>query len=291
MATDVQTSEKFLAYDGDCPMCLATVRLLLRLRLVREEQMRANHDLEGSDLAAAQAAGVRNQLVVIDPRTGQARAGSDGLLWIIGDDAGYAWLVRLLSLPGLRELLRYTYQTVSYNRRVISPPRTQIACDCEPQVTLARRLSLILPLVCVSCAIVAGFGASAFVGGQLGTAVSGAALAEASTLAGWLIVATIGGALLSDMLRIDYLAHLAVTMFAGALILLPAAAVIWLLPRPAAVAVAVLSLMFCFSTMFKMQVRRVAVLGLRWPWLWGWAAALLGAFATSLAVHFRGELF
>ncbi len=291
MATDVQTSEAFLAYDGDCPMCLATVALLLRLGLVCEQQTRSSHDLEGTDLAAAQAAGIRNQLVVVDPETGEARAGSDGLLWLVGRNTRYAWPVRLLSLPGLRHLLRWAYQTVSYNRRVISPPRHQITCDCEPEVTPLRRMALIVPLVVVSCAIVAGYGASVFVGAGLGPAAAGAVLLEVSALAGWLTMAVVGLTLLRGTLRLDYVAHLAVTMCAGALILLPAAAVTWLLPRPAAAAASVLSLMFCFSTMFKMQVCRVAAMRLKWPWLWGWAAALLAAFATGLGVYFRGELF
>jgi len=290
MATALQTAEKFLAYDGDCPMCLATVGLLLKLGLLDAGQARPNHELEGSELEAARAAGIRNQLVAIDPRTGETRAGSDALLWLAADRPRFAWAARLLGLPGLRQLLSFAYQAVSYNRRVISPPQHQIACDCEPQVTVARRLQLIVPLAVVSMLVVAAYGAATFVGANLGTATAGAALMEIATAAGWLIAATAGAVLLRGMARIDYAGHLAVTMFVGALILLPAAAINWFLPRPAAIAVAVLALMFCFSTMFKMQVHRTAAQRLRWAWLWGWTAAMLGCFGAALAFYFRDAL-
>lgn len=291
MTTDVRTTEKFLAYDGDCPMCIATVGLLVRWKLVRQEQTRPNYDLDEVDAELARQAGIRNQLVVIDPSTRQVRVGSDGLLWIVGETAGYRQLARLLALPGFRQLLNFGYQAVSYNRRIISPPAHQIVCDCEPQVTVYRRMTLIVPLVLLSLIVVAGFGAAAFVGCQLGSALEGALLMEVATACGWLLTAAVGLAVLRGMRGLDYVAHLAVTMFAGALVLLPGAAVLWFLPRPAAAALTVLSLMFCFSTMFKMQVRRVKALTLAYAWLWGWAAAMLAGFGLTLASYFRERLF
>ncbi len=290
MATDIKTSEKFLAYDGDCPMCLATVGMLESLGLVRPEQLRSNHELDPGELETAQQAGIRNQLVVIDPASGEVRAGSDGLLWIVGDKPGYGALVGLLSLPGLRHLLRFGYEIVSYNRRIISPPAHQIRCDCEPEVTVGRRLTLIVPAWLFSIVAVAGYGAAAFVGWQLGTAAAGAVFMTVGCYTGWLLLATAGLVLLPGK-RLDYVAHLSVTMFTGALILLPAIALMPWLARWASVAIGVLALMFCFSTMFKMQVRRVKVQQLGLPWLWGWTAAMLGAFAVCVTVYFRGQLF
>jgi predicted DCC family thiol-disulfide oxidoreductase YuxK len=291
MTTDVRTTEKFLAYDGDCPMCIATVGLLVRWKLVRQEQTRPNYDLDEADAELARQSGIRNQLVVIDPQTRQVRVGSDGLLWIVGETAGYHQLARLLALPGFRQLLNFGYQAVSYNRRIISPPAHQIVCDCEPQVTVYRRLTLIVPLVLLSLLVVAAFGAAAFVGCRLGTPLEGAALMKVATGCGWLLTAAVGFAVLRGMRGLDYVAHLAVTMFAGSLVLLPGAAVLWFVPRPAAVAIVALSLMFCFSTMFKMQIRRVKALQLSYAWLWGWTAAMLAGFGLTLATYFRERLF
>jgi predicted DCC family thiol-disulfide oxidoreductase YuxK len=287
MTTDVQTSEKFIAYDGDCPMCIATIGLLVRWHFVRQQQTRPNYELDESDAELARQAGIRNQLVVIDPQTRETRVGSDGLLWIIGETPGYRALAQVLALPILRQLINFGYQAISYNRRIISPPAHQIVCDCEPQVTVYRRLTLIVPLLLVSIVIMGAFGAAAFVGCQLGTPLAGALLMEVASGAGWLLAAIAGFVLLRGMRGLDYLGHLAVTMFVGALILLPGAAILWFLPRPMAAAMTVLSLMFCFSTMFKLQIRRVKALTLSLAWLWGWTAAMLAGFGTTLAFYFR----
>jgi predicted DCC family thiol-disulfide oxidoreductase YuxK len=290
MTTDVRTAEKFLAYDGDCPMCIATVGLIVRWGLVRQEQTRPNYDLDEADAELARQAGIRNQLVVFDPSTRETRVGSDGLLWIIGETRGYHTVTRLLNLPGVRHLVSFGYKAVSYNRRIISPPAHQIVCDCEPEVTVGRRLSLVVPLLVAGMAIAAGFGAAALVGCQLGSAAEGALLMTAATGIGWLLMAVAGFALLGGMRGLDYVSHLAVTLFGGALVLLPGAVLLAWLPRPAAVAITVLSLMFCISTMFKMQVRRVKALQLGLGWLWGWSVVLVGCFLLVVAAYFRDGL-
>ena len=43
MTTAIRQSEKFLAFDGDCPMCTSTIALLLRLKLVRPEDSTLQH--------------------------------------------------------------------------------------------------------------------------------------------------------------------------------------------------------------------------------------------------------
>jgi len=283
MSTAIKQSEKLLAYDGDCPMCLATVSLLTRLRLVRPEQTRSNHDLDGADLEAARRAGIRNQLVVIDPQTRETRAGSDGLLWIIGDNTGQHLLVRLLSLPGFRHLLRYGYETVSYNRRVISPPRHQIVCDCEPEVTLARRLALVVPLLIIVVVIVAGFGAAAFSSFAVGDALAGAVYMPLAVLAPWAVLAAAGLVCLKGIERIDYVAHLTVTLLTGALMLVPAALLAPIVPRGAWLALSGALVPVGFGLMFLMQRRRVAAMRLSRAWLWAWTLVVpLGWVAAAL---------
>ncbi len=291
MTTDLKTTELLLAYDGDCPMCLATIGLLLRLGLVRFEQTRSNHDLDAADLAAVRQAGIRNQLVVIDLTTRETRAGSDALLWIIGDNTRGHQLVRLLGLPGFRHMLRYGYETISYNRRVISPPRHQIVCDCEPEVTVARRLTLIVPLLLATILLVAGFGAAVFVGWGLGDAITGAVFIQIAAGAGWVVMIAGGLVLLRGMQRIDYIAHLVVTMFAGALVLVPAAILTPLVPASVSIAMVSLCVLAAFALMFAMQRRRVAAIGLGSIWLWAWAIVLVLTTSGSILSHFRDELF
>lgn len=286
MTSSLKSGEKIVVYDGDCPMCTGTVAWLLRTGLLKSEQARSNHDLAGADLDAAKAAGIRNQLVVLDPETRETRSGAEGLLWIIRDNTGNHFLVRLLSLPGFRHALRWGYETISYNRRVISPPRHQIVCDCEPEVTLARRLMLIVPALALTVLLTALFGAAVFHGWQLGDGWSGAVFMVAAAGSIWIALAIVAIVLLRGERRVDYLAHLAVTMLAGALVLVPASLVVPLLPRQGLIALDGVSALASFWLMFLMQRRRVAAVGLSHRWLWAWVAALAVGFAATKYLYF-----
>ncbi len=280
MTTAIRQSEKFLAFDGDCPMCTSTIALLLRLKLVRPEQTRSNHDLEGDDLQSIRAAGIRNQVVVLDPESRETRSGSDGLVWLIGDNLGNPWWMRLWTWPGFRQILSFGYEAISYNRRVISPPRHRIVCDCEPEVTLARRLALVVPVLLLTLLFAAAFGAGVFHGWQLGDAASGAWFMPAAIGAGLAPLALVALVSLRGEQRIDYLAHLAITTFAGTAVLLPFGLASMFLPREAAAAIACLSGAGSFAMMFFMQRRRVAAVGLPSRWLWGWLASVSIGFGT-----------
>lgn len=284
MTTAVRQSEKFLAYDGDCPMCTSTIGLLLRLKVVRPEQTRSNHDLEGEDFERVREAGIRNQLVVLDPETHETRVGSDGLVWLIGGNLGNPFWMRIWTWPGLRQLLSFGYEAISYNRRVISPPRHRIVCDCEPEVTLARRLSLVVPVMLLTLVFAALFGAGVFHGWQLGDAASGAWFMPTAIAAGLAPLVLIALVALRGEQRIDYLAHLAITTLAGATFLLPFGLAATFLPREGAAAVACLSGAGAIAIMFVMQRRRVAAIGLAVRWLWGWLASL--AIGCALVAWF-----
>jgi predicted DCC family thiol-disulfide oxidoreductase YuxK len=279
MTTAVGQSEKYLAFDGDCPMCTSTIALLLRLKLVRPDQTRSNHDLEGDDLQSIRAAGIRNQLVVLDPDSRETRVGSDGLVWLIGDNLGNPWWMRVWTWPGLRQALSFGYEAISYNRRVISPPRHRIVCDCEPEVTLARRMALVVPVLLFTFLLAAAFGAGVFRGGQLGDAMGGFWFMPAAIGAGLAPLALVALVSLRGEQRIDYLAHLAITTFAGTAVLLPFGLAAMFLPREAAAAIACLSGAGSVAMMFFMQRRRVAAIGLPGRWLWGWLACVTVGFA------------
>ncbi|MGD9723527.1 MAG: DCC1-like thiol-disulfide oxidoreductase family protein [Pirellulales bacterium] len=270
MSTQVVCRELILAYDGACPMCTSTVALLVRYGLVRPEQAVSNEALPADELEAAQAAGLRNQLVVLDRGSHAARAGIPALLWIVGENFAWPWWVRVLSLPGVRHLLSAFYETISYNRRVISPPRRSVRCDCEPQVTTAMRLRLIVPLTVFVLTTAALVGAGVFLGSGLGTTAQGAILAPVVLGAGWAALVVAAILLLRGEQRIDYVAHLAVTAFVGALVLWPLGLVGWWLPEQGIALVGAALATLALALMFRMQRRRVVAVGLGSSWLWAW---------------------
>lgn len=281
MAIAVTTAEKYLAYDGDCPMCTSLVGLLLRTKLVTTEQARSNHDLQGDDLDDVRAAGIRNQLVVLDPATRQTRVGAEGLLWIIGDNLGRPWWIRVLGLPGMRQLVSFAYEAVSYNRRIISPPRHQIVCDCEPEVTLGRRLMLIVPASLLALTLFGLLGLAVHQGEGLVDALQSAVTTIAIVGCGWSVLAVTAVVLLRGEKRIDYMGHLGVTLLAGALVMLPATAIVAWLPTSAAVVGGGVALLITYVLMLRMQPRRHKALGLSGAWLWAWRAVMAATFLAT----------
>jgi predicted DCC family thiol-disulfide oxidoreductase YuxK len=288
MATVLTRPEKRLIFDGDCPMCRATIATLLRLRLVRPEQTVSNHDLDPTDRALAEAAGLHNELVVLDPETHTTRRGADALLWIIGDNTRLLGLVWLLGLPGFRQVLRYGYQTVSYNRRIISPPRHQIVCDCEPEVTRGRRMSLVAMAGMPALVVWGLFGAAAFVGGGMGGGWEGAVVAGATLFAACAVLSAAALAVMGAEKGLDYVAHLSVTTCAGALVLAPGAIAARVLPREMAIGVTILSLVASVLVMFRMQRRRTSALGAPSTWLYAWGVANAAAIACAAFYAVRG---
>ena len=247
-------------------------RLAAGHRLGRAEQTRANYDLPPEELERARAAGIKNQLVVFDSDTGETRSGSDALLWIIAANRPRNLLVRVLALPGLRQVLRVGYETISYNRRVISPPKHRIVCDCEPEVTVARRLMLIVPLALAALVLVGMLGAALVYHWQLASAASGGLAAMLAAGCGPLVLAVAAAIALRGEQRIDYLAHLAVTFFVGAVLISPA--IIASLAPSASFVVVFDLLVFAAAAaaMFRMQRRRLAAMQLPPIWLWSWLA-------------------
>lgn len=280
MSAAVTTSEKILAYDGDCPMCIGMIGMLLRTKLVTPEQACSHHDLCGADFEAVRAAGIRNQLVVLDPLTRQTRTGSDGLLWMIGDNLGRPWWIRLLQLPGMRTGVSFVYEAISYNRRIISPPRHQIVCDCEPDVTVPRRLMLIVPTTLLALVPFGLLGLAVQRGEGLAGAPEGAWTATALVSCGWALLMVSALALLRGEQRIDYIAHLGISLLAGSLVLLPGALVVAWLPGGWAIGVGTVALLISYVLVLRMQPRRHQALGLGNAWRWAWAAVIGATFAA-----------
>jgi predicted DCC family thiol-disulfide oxidoreductase YuxK len=281
--TPVVRGEKFLTYDGDCPMCTATVGLLVRWRLVTEGQTRSNHELEADLSNLAQAAGIRNQLVVIDPVSGATRTGVDGLLWLVRDTHPGAWWPGVAALPGIRHLLQVGYEIVSYNRRILSPPKHRIRCDCEPQATLGRRLSLIVPATLAAIGLLGVAGAGLFQGLEIGDPLVGAAAVTLAAALPWIVLAVAAVVLLGGEQRIDTIAHLAVTALVGAAVLAPVAIAWWLTPT-ATIVLASAATLVSARQMFRMQRKRVPAAGLSERWLAAWVAAVASSIVAVAAL-------
>src|SRR5262249_20119814 len=154
-----------------------------------------------------------------------------------------------------------------------------------------RRLSLIVPLVLMAMGFTAAFGAAVFAKFGFGEVAEGAVFSLIAAGAGWIGMIVAGAVMLRGMRGVDYVGHLAVTMFTGALVLVPATLLTLVLPREVAAAIDIVSVLAAFAVMYRMQVRRVAALQLRPSWVWAWAVVVIVTTAASILSHFRERIF
>ena len=127
------SSPKVVVYDPTCPLCVATSRWLVARGLLGAEDRRSLLSFPAAERERLRAHGVRNEVLVLDPGTGESRSGVQGLLWLLGARPRLG-LLRVLLLPPLRPLLSAGYRVVSYNRRIVAPvsPDRRAACACDP---------------------------------------------------------------------------------------------------------------------------------------------------------------
>lgn len=150
-----------LVYDGDCPMCGWIADRFIELGLVDADHRRPYQSFEGDLARQMEAAGIRNEMLVLDAETSELRAGIEGFLWLLSDSR-WSFLAPLLDLAPLRGLMRVGYRTIAYNRRLLVPPPRGIVCACDPDPHTGF-LSLLLvglTLVALAGAWLLGFATS-----------------------------------------------------------------------------------------------------------------------------------
>ncbi|HEX5761246.1 MAG TPA: hypothetical protein VF121_18830 [Thermoanaerobaculia bacterium] len=244
---------KVLVYDGDCPICIRGSRGFVRLGFLPEERRWEFQALEPGLAGRLAAAGFRNEMAVVEPASGELRTGIPGFLWLLRD----GWLgpvARGLDRRGPREALAAVYHLVSYNRRILAPPRSPIRCACDPDDRPGYQLALLVLLLAFALGAAALFGA----------AVAGArgAFAGAAAAGGLWSALALGAAAFPPQAHLRYLAHAGMVVAAGAAALLPAALLAPLLPPPLLRAAAVVAVAASLAVMARQLLRRLRYLGL-----------------------------
>lgn len=209
MSEGTTGTRRWIAYDGDCPVCIAMVGVLVRLGLARRDDLRTYTSFERETSMALWNAGIRNELCVLDEPTGEIRTGARGLLWAM-EATWLRPLASVLSSPLLLPVSNVAYRTIAFNRGVIVPRiQRDLSCECDPDFHRGYRTLWILAAFGAACAALHLFESASVSDFPL---LLGFALANAS-LAG----ASVG---LGEREGIDWLGHCATTNLVGAAVLL-----------------------------------------------------------------------
>lgn len=271
-----------LVYDGDCPMCDAGSALVVRALRLPEERRRPFQSFEGEMAGRLLAAGMQDEMAVIDPASGEIRTGVPGLLGLLRETRA-GWVAGILDRPWLHPALSAGYHLVAYNRRTIAPPRRKppFVCTCDPEYRPGWLLALIVLLLAFALGMTALFGAVAASETGLATPAQGAVRMLIAAGSGWVLLFLAAPALPRET-RLPFLGHLGMVMAVGLLVLVPSMLLAPLLDGPWMIGVFVASVTASFLLMLRSLRRRLVYLDLSPAWLAGWTAALWAGASVSI---------
>jgi hypothetical protein len=134
---------KLLIYDDKCPFCSWYSSLFVRYGFLPPEGRTAFSTLDPAFLASIDFTRARNEIPLLDKKTGHVIYGPEALVNILGTRFP---LIRKMAgwwIPAL--LIRVAYRFISYNRRVIIASKCGPgAIDCAPAFHTGYRLFFLL---------------------------------------------------------------------------------------------------------------------------------------------------
>lgn len=275
-------SKKWIVYDGNCGMCLFTKKVFSRLGFFDESQCRNYHELEPELYKKVGLEQFRHGMAYVETGTAPTRYGLDGVLAAFSERRPYLhhWT------PDTRvfKVLNYFYNAICYNRYFIFPKKQRFACSCEPEFH-PRFFRRWLFLSIVFSVVISGlFGSSlASVLRMEWLEAAGKAIGIVGT--GWAVQALVASLILDQTRLRDYLRHIALIMFIGVLLLLPAILLFWL-PAQTHLIVALLCVIASSTIMTRMHIQRMRFMGLGQQWTVSWFLVLQSS-ALALLFHFQ----
>jgi predicted DCC family thiol-disulfide oxidoreductase YuxK len=148
MSSSYPAPTPILFYDPICPLCTRWVERLRRWKLLEVVEARPLDDAPGLGLPPERVDGLRSEILLWSPGSGEALSGYDGLVELLRLHGRAPRLLKIAAAASMRPIGRAAYKLVSLNRRILSPPATSgVACACDPPYLPAWRAALLAALV------------------------------------------------------------------------------------------------------------------------------------------------
>jgi predicted DCC family thiol-disulfide oxidoreductase YuxK len=202
-----------LIYDGECPMCDLYTSGFVKTGLLdangRVEYGCARVPVTFSSQRA------RDEIALVDYETGTVTYGLDSLLKIVGHS--FPMLSKLLNLKIIRWLLSKLYFFISYNRKVIAPPKAfEKRGSCTPAYNPGYRIAYIIFAWLVVSLIGESFRAALFP-----LVIKGSRHYEFALVGGLIIFQMVIVRLMSPAKVLHYIGNMMTVTLIGSLLLLP----------------------------------------------------------------------
>lgn len=247
-------NDHVILYDADCPLCKAYTGAFVKNRMLDRNGRQPYGNMPAAICEHVDTDRARNEIALVNTRTGEAIYGMDSLFTIIGNTAPV--FRPLFRNAAFRWCISRLYKLVSYNRKMIAAVKPSGPVSCTPDFNLKYRLLYLLMAILITGGILSAY--SALLGDMV---PAGSYVREYMICAGQLIVQGAVLLLVRKEKLMDYLGNMMTVSLIGGLLLLPALAVHRFAPgMNAAFYPAWFFVVVCF--MFIEHTRRTRLLGL-----------------------------
>jgi hypothetical protein len=132
-----------IIYDDECPMCDLYTCAFVKTKMLDEKGREPYSWLPSSLKEQIDPEKARNEIALVNPRTGTVMYGIDSLFTILGHR--FPFLKPVFSFTPFRLLMKHVYSFISYNRRVIMPAQKfEGKNSCTPDFSLKYRILYIV---------------------------------------------------------------------------------------------------------------------------------------------------
>lgn len=243
-----------LIYDSECPMCD-----LYTSGFVKTGMLDANGRVEYGCArvpASFDNERARDEIALVDYETGTVTYGLDSLIKVIGHS--FPWIAKAMKLNVLRWFLQQLYYFISYNRKVIAPPKVfEKRGSCTPAYHKGYRIAYIVFAWLVSCLILSDFRREFFP-----LVLYGNQYAESASFAAFIIVQMVIMRLTSPAKVLHYLGNTMTVVVIGTLLLLPILIMSSIITIPPALPIIWFGMVVTF--MIYLHWKRAGMLGVSW---------------------------
>lgn len=134
----MNTTNKVLIYDNDCPLCSAYTHAFVRTGMLNKEGRKHFNNVDQEVFKMVDAARCNNEIPLIDVKTRQVWYGIDALLELLNEKIPFIKKVGNTRL--LKWFLVRLYRFISYNRKVIVAIGQKDGYDSNPDFNIPYRL-------------------------------------------------------------------------------------------------------------------------------------------------------
>ena len=134
---------KILIYDDNCPLCAWYSSLFVACGLLPPEGRKPFSSVEPSLLLSIDLDKSRNEIPLLDTKSGKVLYGIDALLDILGQRTGF--ITTAGKIKPINWFLKKIYRLVSFNRKVIVAKKCGAGnIDCSPDLNYRYRTAFML---------------------------------------------------------------------------------------------------------------------------------------------------